>query len=53
MYTGVSAVLFAHELKLTTWNCRLYLKITVFWVKILNQYLPDARQDYWLLIVIW
>ena len=46
MYTGVSAVLLALELKLTTWNGRLYLKITVFWVKILNQDLPDARQDY-------
>ena len=49
MYTGVSAVLLAHELKLTTWNGRLNLKITVFWVKILNQDLLDARQDYWLL----
>jgi len=46
MYKGVSAVLLAHELKLTAWNGRLYLKITVFWVKILNQYLSDTRQDY-------
>jgi len=46
MYTGVSAVLLAYELKLTIWNGRLYLTITVFWVKILNQYLPDATQDY-------
>jgi hypothetical protein len=49
VYTGVSAVLLAHELKLTAWNGRLYLKITVFWVKILNQFLPDARQDYLML----
>jgi hypothetical protein len=46
MYAGVSAVLLAHELKLTTWNGRLNMKVIVFWVKILNQDLLDARQDY-------
>lgn len=46
MYTGVSAVLLAHELKLTTWNGRVCLKVSVFWVKILNQDFPDARQVY-------
>jgi hypothetical protein len=45
MYTGVSVVLLAHELQLTAWNGRVFLKITVFWVQILNQDLPGLRQD--------